>query len=300
MSTVRVSVVLPTLNRAEQLPRAMRSVLSQTFGDLELIVVDDGSTQDLRSVVESFGDTRVVYVRHDCRRGAAAARNTGIRSAKGEYLAFQDSDDEWLPGKLEKQLALIESCGPSVGWVGGGWISEDKGELRSELSQNLVRGEAYDSDLAYGAPFVTATWLVRRQILIEAGLFDESIPCLEDWDLILRLADRCRFRGVNDYVLRRHGSADSLYGDVNRRRLGLEAVLTRHQARFRAQPGWHAYWCAELARLLIESGQRRNGLRWLLRAVTISPYRALRARGLLRALLRPGRAGARPMESAGQ
>ena len=96
-----VTVVLPTHDRAKLLRRAIDSVLSQDYQDLELIVVDDASTDDTQTVVQQFADQRIRYVRLADRQGATAARNAGISAARGEFIGFQDSDDEWLPGKLE-------------------------------------------------------------------------------------------------------------------------------------------------------------------------------------------------------
>lgn len=98
-----VSVVIPTYNRAHLVGRAIQSVLNQTYQDFEIIVVDDGSTDNTEEVVKSFNDPRIRYIRHDQNRGGSAARNTGIKMARGEYIAFQDSDDEWLPEKLESR-----------------------------------------------------------------------------------------------------------------------------------------------------------------------------------------------------
>ena len=99
-----VSVIIPTYNRAHLIGRAIRSVLDQTYQDWELIVVDDASTDDIPGIVKGFTDGRVKYIRHDENKGAAAARNTGIQAARGAYIAFLDSDDEWLPEKLERQV----------------------------------------------------------------------------------------------------------------------------------------------------------------------------------------------------
>ena len=103
-----VSVVIPTHNRAVQVARAIASVQCQTYPNLEIVVVDDCSTDNTRTVVEGYGDQRIRYVRHDQRRGASAARNTGIRLATGEFIAFLDDDDEWKPEKTMRQLALFD------------------------------------------------------------------------------------------------------------------------------------------------------------------------------------------------
>src|SRR5436190_11436655 len=102
-----VSVVIPVFNRAVAVRRAIDSVLAQTFQDFEIIVVDDGSTDDTAESVSSFQDPRITLIRHDRKRGGSAARNTGIRSSSGAYVAFLDSDDEWLPAKLERQLEVF-------------------------------------------------------------------------------------------------------------------------------------------------------------------------------------------------
>lgn len=128
-----VSVVIPTYNRAEFLPRAVESVLRQTVDDFELIVVDDASTDDTEAVVERFDDPRVEYVRHGTNRGGSAARNTGIERSSGEYIAFLDSDDEWYPRKLERQVEELRSRSDE-------WVATYCGfERRHHSSTNRIR-----------------------------------------------------------------------------------------------------------------------------------------------------------------
>ena len=103
-TTPTVSVVIPTYNRADLLPRAIRSVLSQTYWNCELIIVDDCSTDNTREVVSTWTDSRIRYIRHPENRHQSGAINTGIEHARGQYVAFLDDDDEWMPTKLEKQV----------------------------------------------------------------------------------------------------------------------------------------------------------------------------------------------------
>ena len=104
----KVSVVIPSYNRPHFLLRAINSVLRQTFTSFELIIVDDASTEDIATVITSINDSRVVFVKHNCNKGVNIARNTGLKISRGEYIAFLDNDDEWLPEKLERQLASFE------------------------------------------------------------------------------------------------------------------------------------------------------------------------------------------------
>lgn len=112
---VEVSIIIPTYNRAEAVQRAIDSALGQTLSDIEVIVVDDASSDNTGSVVEKIEDSRLVYVTHEVNRGGSAARNTGIDHSQGDYIAFLDSDDSWKPTKLEKQVAELESR--SAEWI---------------------------------------------------------------------------------------------------------------------------------------------------------------------------------------
>ena len=112
-----VSVILPTYNRASLIARSLESVLNQSFADFEVLVVDDGSTDETASVVAEFCDPRVNYIRLPNNAGAAAARNVGIRISKGRFLAFQDSDDEWFPENLAKHMSVFEQNSHKLGVV---------------------------------------------------------------------------------------------------------------------------------------------------------------------------------------
>lgn len=250
------------------LPRAVDSVLAQSFRDFELIVIDDASSDGTVAWLQSLGEPRLRILAQPARQGAARARNAGIRAAAAPFIAFQDSDDEWLPQKLEQQLALLQACPPGVGWVGGAYRVDDT----VVSSPALVRGADYDGELLVGAPFVTPTWLVRREVLLAAGLFDEAMPCLEDWDLIFKLADRCAFRAVPEVVLQRHGSPDSLYGDIDKRRRGLEVILQRHRARWLREPARYGRWHAELGRLYGLHGAPGQSRAWLRRGLALNPW----------------------------
>jgi glycosyltransferase involved in cell wall biosynthesis len=112
----RVSVIIPTHNRPDRLPRAVASVLNQTFRDVEIVIVDDASADDAAEVV-ARQDPRIRYVRHGSPKGACGARNTGIRLARGEFVGFLDDDDEWLPEKLQRQVRVFEASPSDVGVV---------------------------------------------------------------------------------------------------------------------------------------------------------------------------------------
>src|SRR5262245_7479203 len=118
----KVSVIVPTRDRAEYLRVAITSVLSQTFQDFELIVVDDASAENNFEVISSFHDDRIKFIRHETRKGGSAARNTGIINSSCDYIAFLDDDDEWFPDKIAKQIHLLHSSPPDVGCIYTGYV----------------------------------------------------------------------------------------------------------------------------------------------------------------------------------
>ncbi len=183
-----VSVVIPTYNRADLVCESLDSVLSQDYPNFEMIVVDDGSTDDTREVIRArFGDT-VRYI-HQHNAGPAAARNTGIRAARGEYIAFQDDDDLWLPGKLARQVEALErrpdhgfcygqalAADPDGNSTGRTYGASDKGKTGDNFAV-MVRHHA----------ILGPSLVIRRKCLATVGLFDESFLTAEDTELFLRL-----------------------------------------------------------------------------------------------------------------
>lgn len=181
LDTPKVSVIIPTYNRASLLPRAVNSVLAQTYGDYEVIIVDDCSTDDTQRVIAEFTDSRIRQFRHKVNRGVSAARNTGIANARGEYIVFLDDDDECTPSRLADQVPVLDQK-PDVGMVYG-WIEEVNDALGVSRTpknlQNTHRGRAaFDAALA-GVTFNNASVqrpLIRASVVREVGGYDERVP----------------------------------------------------------------------------------------------------------------------------
>ena len=199
MSKPSLSVVLPTFNRAHLIGRAIQSVLCQSYRDFELIVVDDGSNDGTDEVVNSIDDSRLRYLRHDTNKGGNAARNTGVKAARAPYVAFQDSDDEWLLDKLEKQMALFEKCSRDVVAVYCGSVRFDKGRT-SYLPDFSIRNKEGQilKNLLRGNFVTTQTLIVRYGSIEEAGYFDPELRRLQEWDLVIRLANLGEFRFLDE------------------------------------------------------------------------------------------------------
>jgi glycosyltransferase involved in cell wall biosynthesis len=254
-----VSVILPTHDRAHLLPRSVGSVLGQTWTDLELIVVDDGSTQDIQAALAPFKDDgRLRLVRQPQRSGGGAARNAGIHAARGKVIAFQDSDDEWLPRKLERQMEALAAAGPGVGVVYTGfWRESPAGRKRyPRADEPLLEGNLHARLLERNF-ITTAAALARREVLERAGLFDPAMPRYQDWDLWVRVARLTRFAFVADPLLVQHHQPDSISADDDARRAARMILLRKYLRDMRRYPGLRARQLREVARLHLAAGDAR-------------------------------------------
>jgi glycosyltransferase involved in cell wall biosynthesis len=204
-----VSVVVPTYNRAHLLRRAIKSVLAQTFSDFELIIVDDGSTDETNEAVEEFDDPRIRFIRQPVRGGANRARNRGIEASRGEWVAFLDSDDEWLPRRLEAQVKRLQQDDPMGATVGYCLIVKHN-DLTQETRpsrKSVHEGDVFDDLLLDRMPKATSAYMVKRSALLEVDGFDETMPSRQDIDLWLRLAQAGnRFAAVSERLVVIHSN----------------------------------------------------------------------------------------------
>jgi glycosyltransferase involved in cell wall biosynthesis len=193
-----VSVIIPAYNRAAVIPQAIQSVLSQGFADLEVIVVDDASSDNTEAVVGAIKDPRLVYVRHPKNQGGAAARNTGIARARGEYVAFLDSDDQWVPDKLRKQMDLFQRLDDSYGVVYSGLKVVFEATGQSEIVPAVRSGNFLNELLIANCIRTLSSVVVKRRYLQAVGGLDAGLRSCQDWDLYIRLMKQCQFGCVNE------------------------------------------------------------------------------------------------------
>ena len=204
-----VSVVLPVRNGGATIGEAVASVLGQTHANLELIVIDDGSTDGTPVVLAAIADSRL-RTYSTAGRGPAASRNFGIERAAADVIAFIDADDVWLPGKLEAQLAALErSAGAAVVYCWTDYI-DGAGRYVCPDGRPTVEHDAYAQLLAHNFIDSGSNIVVRKEALLAAGGFDESLPVVEDWDLYIRLAATCRFACVPAVLVKYRQSSASL------------------------------------------------------------------------------------------
>jgi glycosyltransferase involved in cell wall biosynthesis len=210
-----VSVIIPTHNREDLIGETIQSVLDQTFTDFEILVVDNGSTDATCRVIEGIGDSRIHYYYQENTGGPAGPRNTGIKKARGQYIAFLDSDDLWLKDKLALQVEILDSD-PQVGLTYGS--CNPFGDRGDDLDQSVARlpsevGMMFEKLFLSWNYIPCLTVMTRRSILERIGGFDESsaLTTAEDFDLWLRIARVFKIQSVSEVIGRYRLHAENLY-----------------------------------------------------------------------------------------
>lgn len=226
----RVSVVIPTYNRAHLIHRAIKSVLDQTYKDLEIIIVDDGSKDNTEDIVKNFKNNKIRYIKHKKNKGASAARNTGVKASRGEYIAFQDSDDEWFPDKLEKQIKAFNTSSPGVGVVYSGFykVEGDKkiyvpNDDRFTYKEGNIHGELLKGNFV-GTPAV----LIKKECFEKVKYFDEYIPALEDWELWIEISKHYHFKYIDEPLLNSYSTPNSVNLNQKNMLKAREIILKNH------------------------------------------------------------------------
>ena len=199
-----VSVIIPAYNRASTIARSVESALAQTFQDLEIIVVDDGSSDTTCDVVQSIADERVRLVRHDANLGAAAARNTGMKVSQARYIAWLDSDDEWLPEKLQTQFEAFEHAAPDQRACYTAYKRIDQ-----QVSQIYIPQPTDYKKLFLGCDQAPGSSLLfERMLLDNVGYLDTHLRRYEDWDWLLRYCSTFRLLAVDKPLVRVYFSSE--------------------------------------------------------------------------------------------
>lgn len=196
----QITVAIPAYNAMKYLPETLDSVLQQTYQDFEVIIVNDGSTDEIETWFERIKDPRIKLI-SQANKGLAGARNTGVTQAIGEYIALLDADDIWETTKLEKQIRILENK-PEIGLVYT-WASliDEKGKLIGKIHQWNAEGQIWEQLLASN-PIKPSSVLIRRDCFDRVGMFDENLRSyIEDWDMWLRLAKDYAFGVVNEPLL---------------------------------------------------------------------------------------------------
>jgi glycosyltransferase involved in cell wall biosynthesis len=233
MNDKLVSIVMPTYNRGNVIHKAINSVINQSYSNWELIIIDDGSTDNTKEVVRYYleKDLRIKFVSNSLNKGANACRNQGATLANGKYLAFIDSDNQWYKDKLIKQLEIIEDSSLNIDFV------YSKEEVIDEKFVTIVPRRAYSmEELRKVLPLKnvvdTSTVLMKKAIFFSVGGFDENMPRFQDWELFFRIVVVYGYNGicVNEVLNKNILQSDSISKSNKKLVDGILSMIKKHKA----------------------------------------------------------------------
>ena len=273
---VDVSVIIPTYNRAERVTRAIDSVLAQTYDSFEIIVIDDYSSDDTAVVVDKYDDSRIRYVKHNENLGACAARNTGIKRSNGQYLAFLDSDDEWDPTKLAKQVSCMEKSPERVGIVYTGYRVQRSNNI--ELGRIPTKnGDIHQDQLIKDWVSPTSAVMIDRRCFNSVGMFDTDLNARQDYDMWLRLSRKYEFDYVKEPLVTLHiDGEDRISADVDKGISAHKTLLKRISAESESLPFVYRHRILAsqyfiMARHLQRHGYRRDAVMFFIYSLIKNP-----------------------------
>lgn len=224
-----ISVVIPTCNRASMLKRALDSVLKQTFDDIEIFVVDDASSDNTPEVIKNYLNDRVHYIRLDESKGANFARNLAVSKTQGQYIAFLDDDDVWMPEKLRKQMMVFEADS-SIGLVYTGVEVIHTGYSNIYHTSPKLRGNLSKSILTFNYIGSTSSVMVKRAVFERAGGFDINLPQLQDYDLWIRICQISNIGYVSASLIKYyvHNNVSQITTSVAKNKKAIEIIDAKY------------------------------------------------------------------------
>jgi len=268
----KVTVAVATYNRAHLLSGLFSNILDQTYNDFDVVVVDDGSTDDTAAVLAEYAKRDRINVHsHSRNRGVGAAKDKAVSLATGDYIAFIDDDDRWLPLKLERQVEYFESLSDKYAVVHSGMKHfGDGGKVRTDPVAQT--GDIFPEILSQNEIGFSST-MVRRESIEEVGGFDPELPRAVDWDLWIRLAKRYKFEGIDQVLVHRHVQEDSITADPDHSITAREMIREKYRDTYQKHPAAATQLAKDIAEQrafeALQAGDRLEALRYRLRALRL-------------------------------
>ena len=267
----KVSVIIPTHNRVSLLERAIQSILSQTFYDFELIIINDASTDSTQEMIKEIDHPRIHLINHSKNRGASAARNAGITASKGKYIAFLDDDDEWLPEKLAKQVQIFENLSDKTGLIYSGFhfISQRTGAILKTVSPQQ-KGDLYKTLLRRNL-ISTVTSLIKKDCFRIAGTFDQSLPSCQDWDLWIRISKHFHLDFVPDPLAKVYLHGEQISVNIQSRIQARDKLIQKYHSELIKYPTIFSFLQKRIAILHCLNSNHKKALEFFLKSLKHEP-----------------------------
>lgn len=254
-----VSVIIPTYNREKTIVRAAKSVLNQTYKNIELLIVDDCSTDNTEKVVKEIGDSRIRFFKQDENQGACVARNRGIDEARGVFIGFQDSDDEWMPKKLEVQLKRMESSGADV-CICRMSRHSDAETTNTKTSKIFPKSEGnrlMDRRELCNHCFVSTQMILAKSEVFREHRFDPLVKKTQDYDWTIRASRNHTFYYANEVLVKQYLQSDSLTFSGHKKTIeSRRYFLKKYRDEFKDDPAFEIFQLRVIARNRAMLGER--------------------------------------------
>lgn len=268
-----ISVIITTYNRANFIDRAIKSVLNQIYQDFEIIIVDDGSTDNTEEIIKGYKDKRIIYIKHKKNQGISAARNTRIKKSRGEYIAFLDSDDEWVPEKLSKQVKILQNESTEVGVVYSNlcYIDEN-GKDMNKLLNPKREGYIYKDLLGENCVGPPSTLLIRKECFNQVGLFDSQQDAHEDWDMWIRIAKSYKFALIKIPLVKYRLHSNQISKNLEVKIIMAKRILVKYTDELKKRYSLHSKHYFSIGNKFCHIGKTKEGQRYLLKAISLYPF----------------------------
>ena len=272
MNEPTISVIMATYNRASLISRAIESILDQTFQDFELIIVDDGSSDNTKEVIAGFmqKDLRVKYFKNKKNLGLPKTRNEGIKVSRGKYIGLLDDDDEWLPDKLEKQINKFQSTPETIGLIYCGLAYISQSGKTSKTIIPRLKGNLFQ-DILKENFFGSSTPLIKKECFEKSGLFDGTFSNGEDWDMWIRISKNYEIDYVPEALTLYYVHGNQMSANFPDTIKGFDKILEKHGANIRKHPSIYSAHLFRLGIFHCLNGNFKCGQKCFSKSIKIKP-----------------------------
>lgn len=264
-----VSVIIPTYNRSNSLTVSLNSITNQTYKNIELIVIDDNSSDNTKEIINSLEIPNLKFIIHEKNLGAPAARNTGIKNCTGDFIAFMDDDDMWHPEKIERQLNyLIQNPEADAVFCEFKYVLKNKFYYPDKImfDNNLLDLSLNRSLGSFSLP------LIRKNCIDVTGLIDINLPSCQDWDYWIRLVQNFNLKKISDCLVTRNLSKGQITSDINKKIKGREYLLNKHWDLISKYPVIENMHLSRLGSLNTLAGNTKAAKDYFLKSFKTYPY----------------------------
>ncbi len=273
----KISIIIPAYNSEKFIKRTIQSVLNQTYKNFELIIVDDGSTDNTKEIVREFQkkDPKIKYIWEKNSGAPARPKNRGIKRSKGEYIAFLDHDDEWMPEKLEKQLNLFEKeKNLKLGFISSNGLVFNEKENKTYEHKITKRGEVFQDLLANNFILSSSSVLAKKEVFKNVGFFDENLKFSDDWEMWIKIAQKYEFDFFDEALFKYYWHGENVMNKLKGEEKLKEHkyILEKYKDFYQKYPRAYSVRLRNIGSIYLLNNNLKEARRYFVKAVKVAPF----------------------------